>query len=346
MGRPERRWLGSTWAAAEAQATHALARLGLVHDGETPRFTRLAGGVSSDIWRVDLVSGPVCVKRALPKLRVEQDWFAPVERNAYEAAWMRFAASVVPEAVPELLGQDEAAGVLVMTYLDPARHRLWKADLREGHADPDVARAVGNRLVRIHAGSANNPDVAAAFATDRIFYDIRLEPYLVASARAHPDRADALQALVETTARTKRALVHGDVSPKNILVGPRGPVFLDAECAWYGDPAFDLAFCLNHLLLKCLWTPRAAREFLECFEVLATAYLAGVAWEPQGALEGRAARLLPGLFLARVDGKSPVEYVTEAVDKERVRRVARALLADPVEHLHGVRAAWARELGI
>jgi aminoglycoside phosphotransferase (APT) family kinase protein len=332
--------------AAEAQVTRALARLGLLYGDDAPRFTPLAGGVSSDIWRVDLVSGPVCVKRALPKLRVEQDWFAPVERNAYEAAWMRFAASVVPEAVPELLGQDDAGGVLVMGYLDPARHRLWKADLRDGHADPDVARAVGNRLVRIHAASANDPNLAAAFATDRIFYDIRLEPYLVASARAHPDRGGALQALVETTAHTRRALVHGDASPKNILIGPRGPVFLDAECAWYGDPAFDLAFCLNHLLLKCLWTPRAAREFLQCFDLLATAYLAGVVWEPRSALEGRAARLLPGLLLARVDGKSPVEYVTAAADKEHVRGVARTLLADPVQRLHDVRAAWTRELGI
>ena len=333
-------------SAAEAQVALALARLGLLHDDEAPRFTRLAGGVSSDIWRVDLVRGPVCVKRALPKLRVEQDWFAPVERNAYEAAWMRAAAAVVPEAVPELLGQDAAAGVLVMAYLDPADHRLWKADLRDGHADPDVARAVGNRLVQIHAATANRPDVAAAFATDRIFYDVRLEPYLVASARAHPDRAGALHALVETTARTKRALVHGDVSPKNILIGPRGPIFLDAECAWYGDPAFDVAFCLNHLLLKCLWTPRAASRFLHCFDALTKAYLAGVGWEPHGALEARTARLLPGLFLARVDGKSPVEYVAEEADKERVRRLARALLAAPVERVDGVRSAWARELGL
>ena len=330
--------------AAEAQVMQALARLGLWRGEDTPRFTRLTGGVSSDIWRVDLARGPVCVKRALPKLRVEQDWFAPVERNAYEAAWMRRAAAVAPEAVPPLLGQDEAAGVLVMAYLDPADHRLWKADLRAGHADPDVARAVGNRLVRIHAATANDPAVAAAFATDRIFHDIRLEPYLVASARAHPDRADALIALVETTARTRCALVHGDVSPKNILIGPRGPIFLDAECAWYGDPAFDLAFCLNHLLLKCLWTRPAAPDFLHCFDVLAKAYLAGVSWEPHSALEARTARLLPGLFLARVDGKSPVEYLTAEADKDRVRRVARALLAHPAERLHRVRSAWAREL--
>jgi aminoglycoside phosphotransferase (APT) family kinase protein len=332
--------------AAEAQVIQALARLGLLADGDTPRFARLTGGVSSDIWRVDLARGPVCVKRALPKLRVEQDWFAPVERNAYEAAWMRRAAAVAPDAVPPLLGQDHAAGVLVMAYLDPASHRLWKADLQDGHADPDVARAVGNRLVRIHAATASDPEVAAAFATDRIFHDIRLEPYLVASARAHPDRAEALHALVETTARTRRALVHGDVSPKNILIGPHGPIFLDAECAWYGDPVFDLAFCLNHLLLKCLWAPQAARQFLHSFDVLAKAYLAGVGWEPHGALEARTARLLPGLFLARVDGKSPVEYLTAEADKERVRRVARALLAQPAERLHRVRSAWARELAL
>jgi len=329
----------------EAEVRAALERLGLAHPGKRLRFERLTGGVSSDIWRVELARGPVCVKRALAKLRVEQDWFAPVERNAYEAAWMRRAAAVVPEAVPELLGQDAEAGVLVMAYLDPARHRLWKAELRDGRADPEVARAVGERLVRIHAATADDPEVAAKFATDRIFYDIRLEPYLLATATRHPDLAPALQALAATTAATRRCLVHGDVSPKNILVGPAGPLFLDAECAWFGDPAFDLAFCLNHLLLKCLWTPRARAGFFRCFEALAAAYLAGVAWEAAAEVEARTARLLPGLFLGRVDGKSPVEYLTEEVDKKRVRKVARALLAGPVERLGEVRAAWAEEVG-
>jgi fructosamine-3-kinase len=331
-------------AEIEAEVTAALQRLDLMRPGETPQFVRLTGGVSSDIWRVDLERGPVCVKRALPKLRVEQDWFAPVERNAYEAAWMRRASAVAPEAVPELVGQDREAGVLVMAYLDPADHRQWKADLQAGNADPDVARAVGDRLVRIHAATGHDPEVAAEFATDPIFYDIRLEPYLVASARAHPDRAAALESLAEVTAGTRRALVHGDVSPKNILVGPNGPIFLDAECAWYGDPAFDLAFCLNHLLLKCLWTPPATPAFLNCFDVLTKAYLAGVRFEPPGAIEARTARLLPGLLLARVDGKSPVEYLTRDADKDCVRGVARALLAAPVERLEKVREAWAREL--
>jgi aminoglycoside phosphotransferase (APT) family kinase protein len=329
----------------EAEVGAALVRLGLARRGQQLCFERLTGGVSSDIWRVELDRGPVCVKRALAKLRVEQDWFAPIERNAYEAAWMRRAAAVVSEAVPELLGQDAAAGVLVMAYLDPARHRLWKAELRDGRADPEVARAVGERLVRIHAATADDPEVSAEFAADRIFFDIRLEPYLVATGKKHLDRAAALQALVKTTATTRRCLVHGDVSPKNILIGPEGPVFLDAECAWFGDPAFDLAFCLNHLLLKCLWTPRARAGFLRCFDALAASYLPGVAWEPAAQLEARTARLLPGLFLGRVDGKSPVEYLTAAADKDQVRNVARALLARPVARLAEVRATWAEEIG-
>src|SRR5690606_2049085 len=217
----------------------------------------------------DLPDGPVCVKRALPKLKVAADWRAPVERNGFEVAWFETAGRIVPGAVPRILRHDARHGLFVMEYLSPADHRLWKEELRRGRADPAVAAEVGDRLARIHGGTAGQPEVARRFATDSIFYAIRLEPYLEHAARAHPDRAEALLDLVRVTAATRRALVHGDVSPKNILIGPRGPVFLDAECAWYGDPAFDLAFCLNHLLLKSLWTPPAAAGFLRSFDALA-----------------------------------------------------------------------------
>lgn len=322
-----------------------LVRFGLLHEDEQLRFTPLTGGVSSDIWRVDGASGPFCVKRALPKLKVAADWRAPVERNAYEVAWMRTAGAIVAQAVPRILGHDPAAGLFAMEYLDPARHRLWKIELREGRADPAFAAEVGRRLAAIHAGTAGDSGIAAQFATDAIFHAIRLEPYLEATARAHPDLANALLSLVATTARTKHALVHGDVSPKNILVGPAGPVFLDAECAWYGDPAFDLAFCLNHLLLKGVWVPPAAQRFLHCFDALAASYAAGVTWETSAAVTARAARLLPGLLLARIDGKSPVEYITAEDDKNSVRRVARRLLQSPTDRLEAVMQAWRAERG-
>lgn len=317
----------------------ALRSLGLLAADESATGEALTGGVSSDIWRIDLPSGPICAKRALSRLKVAAVWEAPVIRNQYEAGWMRRAEAAVPGVTPGLLGQVD--GVLAMRFLPADRFTLWKSALRDGDADPAFAAQVARSLVRIHAAT---PDVAAEFPTDSIFRAIRLEPYLLATGVAHPDLAGILAGLVATTEAHKHALIHGDVSPKNILIGPDGPVFLDAECAWYGDPAFDVAFCLNHLLLKCLWNHGATKRFLACFDSFAAAYLAGVTWESADALEARAAHLLPGLLLARVDGKSPVEYITDEGARNKVRSVARALLLAPVDRLAAVRAAWAKEI--
>jgi aminoglycoside phosphotransferase (APT) family kinase protein len=325
----------------------ALRELGLA-DAEPLTGEPLTGGVSSDIWRIDTPRGPLAAKRALAKLRVAADWRAPIERNRYEARWMEVAAAASPGSVPRVLGQHPALGVLVMAYLSPQDHRLWKHALRDGDGFPEAAsetaRAVGRVLVRIHAHAAALPALAAEFATDAIFHDIRLEPYLLATARRHPALAAPLARLVEVTGTTRRTLVHGDVSPKNILLGPTGPVLLDAECAWWGDPAFDLAFCLNHLLLKCLWRPASRDALLAAFAALADTYLAGVDWESRVELEQRAAALLPGLLLARVDGKSPVEYLTEEAQRDAVRRAARPLIEQPPPTLAAVRAAWQKEL--
>jgi len=312
----------------------ALRRAGLCGPAENPRGEALGGGVSSDIWRVELASGPVCVKRALPRLRVAQLWEAPVKRNRYERLWLETASRIVPGSAPRVLGYDE--DFFVMEFLEPARHPLWKALLRDGRAEPAFAAEVGRRLAAIHAGTTGAA-VAEEFRTDAIFHAIRLEPYLLATARAHPGLAGRLHELAARTAATRQCLVHGDVSPKNILAGPDGPVFLDAECAWYGDPAFDLAFCLNHLLLKCLWVPRARRGFLQCFDALGKAYLEA---NPMDGVESRAASLLPALLLARVDGKSPVEYLTEAAQKETVRAIARPLIRNSPARLQEVREAW------
>ena len=219
----------------------ALARMGLLQPGEIPAIAPLAGGVSSDIVRVDLKSGPICIKRALPKLKVQADWLAPVERNQYEIEWMRVAAGIDPQAVPKVLGEDRDTGMFAMEFLDAERYPVWKTQLRDGEISIDTAREVGRRIAAIHGRTAGHIDVAAKFSTDHIFFPIRLEPYLCATAKKHPDCAERLESLVRVTGATKKALVHGDVSPKNILAGPNGPVFLDAECAWYGDPAFDLA---------------------------------------------------------------------------------------------------------
>jgi aminoglycoside phosphotransferase (APT) family kinase protein len=328
------------------QLIKALQRAGLIGDATQASFEAMKGGVSSDIWKVSTPSRTFCVKRALPKLKVEADWQAPVDRNRFEVAWYRIAHGIVPEAVPEILYHDESQMLCAMEYLDPREHRLWKAELRDGRAEVADAIAVGVCLGKIHAGTANSAEVAAQFPPNEIFHAIRLEPYLQATAVVHPDLREALFGLSERTGAQRIAMVHGDVSPKNILLGPKGPVFLDAECACMGDPAFDLAFCLNHLLLKSLWNPCARKAFGACFSALADAYLREVGWEPAASLEARAASLLPALLLARVDGKSPVEYIETETQRAHVRNCARPLIKQPPAKLAHVLAAWNKELDV
>src|SRR5262249_3078198 len=191
----------------------ALLRMGLIRSGERPRCRPLEGGVSSDIWLVELPDRQICVKRALPQLKVAQLWEAPVARNRYEYAWFEVAGRICPDAAPPLLGEDPEAGLFAMEYLDPAEYPLWKHQLHDGHADPAIAALVAARLAQIHNATAGDLEIARNFVTDANFYAIRLEPYLIATARAHPDLANRLRTLADITAATRRALVHGDVSP-------------------------------------------------------------------------------------------------------------------------------------
>jgi aminoglycoside phosphotransferase (APT) family kinase protein len=327
-------------SSGESKLVDSLRRMALVSADQPIVLTPLAGGVSSDIFRATLPRGVVCVKRALPRLKVAAEWRVPVERNRWEVEWLRVAGGIVPGAVPEVLGEDRERGVFAMGWFPPEEFPVWKKMLADGASDTRTAAAVGDVLGRIHAATADKPDIAARFPTDALFQAIRLDPYLVTAARAHPDLSRQLLALVATTGTTRRVLVHGDFSPKNILVGAEGPVFLDAECAWYGDPAFDLAFVLNHLLLKGVWRRDRRSDYLAMFASLCAAYRSRVNWEPWTAVEARTAALLPGLLLARVDGKSPVEYITDERDRNAIRAFARANLLRPVSSLTALAQAW------
>ena len=327
-----------------------LRRSGLVPDEGAARWAPLTGGVSSDLWRVDVPGRTFCVKAALPTLRVADTWHAPVDRNAVEVAWLRFAAEQVPGVAPAILADDPVAGLFAMEFLDPVDHPVWKAELMAGRVVDTTAAAVGDvvgRLAAVSASAERRDEMARRFATDENFHRLRIEPYLLATARRRPEVAERLQELADRTQSTRLALVHGDVSPKNILLGPRGPVLLDAECAWWGDPAFDAAFCLNHLLLKALVADQAQR--VDRARRLATAagawwssYLGHVSWEPVDELRTRVTDLLPALLLARIDGTSPVEYVTAEEDRTLVREVARELLSstDPDRGPEDVFTVW------
>jgi Ser/Thr protein kinase RdoA (MazF antagonist) len=179
---------------------------------------------------------------------------------------------------------------------------------------------VGRDLGRIHAASARTPGLADRFDNAALFESLRVEPYLLRTAAAVPEAREALESIIADLRRTRIALVHGDVSPKNILVGEH-PVFLDAECATWSDPAFDAAFCLTHLTLKRLHMPAHAVRLEESARAFTDAYVAEVDWEEPSDVAARVARILPALMLARVSGASPAEYLNEPT-RAVVRRIA------------------------
>lgn len=313
---------------------------GLVAHGVQVQVTPLTGGVSSDIALVEWPGRKICVKRALATLKVQRHWTADVRRSNHEVDWLRVARDIVPESVPEVLAADRTRNLFAMPYLAPEHYAVWKRQLLDGYVASTTAAQVGHLLGRIHAATANNVGLARQFAHDVDFAALRLDPYLGATAAAHPQLAHCLQALRQSLMLHKCSLVHGDVSPKNILVGAAGPVLLDAECAWYGDPSFDAAFCLNHLLLKCLVVPRRTSDFLRAANELVTAYLTHANWESRGELEQRIVGLLPALMLARVDGLSPVEYLPSAAQKNIVRNFATQQLLNPMPDFKAFSQSW------
>lgn len=312
------------------QRCHSLAvSLGLCRADDSIVVSRLSGGVASDIARVELPGMSLCMKFALDKLKVEEDWFAPVQRGRAEYAWLSAVRQLQPEAVPALHGWSDREHGFAMEFLDGPNTRLWKNELLAGRANSgEEAAALARLLGSIHAASTQSTFDRQPFDNMSDFESLRLEPYLRFTATRHDTLSRQLNALADRLAESSRALVHGDVSPKNILFRDSQPILLDAECASMGDPVFDVAFLLNHLLLKSFHRPadRAAlHHSIKCFQ---DHYQPHICWEDPLALDRRLAELLPAMLLARVDGKSPVEYLN-ADCRDQVRQTALGLLQKP-----------------
>lgn len=308
----------------ETRAKALVEDLGLAKAADVTGVRPLTGGVASDIAVVEFGGRAICVKFALPKLRVAADWHAPVHRNRAEYRWLEFAGGVVPEAVPKLYGWSRAQNGFAMEFLSGSEIYLWKAAMLAQQPPRGEAPRVGALLGRIHAASTGPEFDPGQFQNRDDFRALRIEPYLLFTAGKHPDLAAGIEAIANGLYASQTALVHGDVSPKNILIRAQGPVLLDAECATMGDPAFDVAFCLNHLVLKSIHLPALRPALLEAIGHFWSDYAPSVSWEPPAALEARVTALLPALMLARVDGKSPVEYLTaegKVIARDQGRRL-------------------------
>lgn len=314
-----------------AQRCDALAqRLGLADPGDVQNVQPLTGGVSSEIALVTLPGRQICAKFALAKLKVEADWFAPVHRNLAEYRWLKYAGDLAPDNVPQLFGHDEELGGFMMEFVSGDDVRNWKAELLSGRLNTDVVSEVACVLARLHRGDGSSVP-ADQFDNRADFEALRIEPYLLSLKSRHPSLASRIDAVADSLRSTGSAIIHGDVSPKNILLRGNAPIILDAECATIGDAAFDAAFCLNHLLLKGEYLRDRRVDFVEAARQISATYLREADWEDSKALARRIALLLPLLLLARVDGKSPVEYLS-AKQQDAVRARALAFLAADLKH--------------
>lgn len=312
----------------ENRCAELLVELDLIRAGQSCTATPLTGGVASDIAMVEFEGRKVCAKFALAKLKVAEDWFAPVHRNRAEYEWLRVASDIAPDGAVGLFGRSDTLNGFAMEYLDGPDVYLWKDALLAGQTPNGEAAVVGDLVGRIHAASAQQGFDAAPFHNADDFRALRIEPYLTFTAGRHPDCSDQLHALADMLYSAQTVLVHGDVSPKNILFRGGRPVVLDAECATLGDASFDPSFCLNHLVLKSIHLPHMAGAYLQEAGAFWNSYSAHITWEAEAALEHRICQLLPALMLGRVDGKSPVEYFDHAA-QSRTRDLARRLIMAP-----------------
>jgi aminoglycoside phosphotransferase (APT) family kinase protein len=296
--------------------------LGLLKPDETAVCEPLSGGVSSDVFLVRGQRGSeFVVKRSIPRLRVRADWRAPVGRDAHEAAWLETVREVDPTLAPRVIARSAPAHLIVMEWRAGV---VWKQAMAEGNVDPAFAVRVGAALAKIHKATRARRDIAARFPDPGNFFALRIDPFLLFTGDRHPDVAARIREMAADLQANGTCLIWGDASPKNILIGEQGPVFLDAETAAMGDPAFDLAFCLTHLLLKTIWLASHSADLMLSFNGLRDAYLASSDLDP--TLSRRTAGLIGALLLARVDGKSPAGYLNPR-QEEVVRRRSKAVLS-------------------
>jgi 5-methylthioribose kinase len=301
-------------------AVDYLRETGRVPEGAEIEVRELSGGVSNIVLRVD-ISGqpPFVIKQCRERLRVAMEWRAPLDRIWTESATLGVLHDILPEdMVPRVLFEDRPNYLFAMTCA-PDDSVTWKSLLMDGRVDPELAARLGAVLGTIHADGSTHPALRGRLADTSLFDQLRVDPYYRTVAKRHPDLAPKIEALIAAMdlPTEERTLVLGDFSPKNILVHRGGLVLLDFECAHAGDPTFDLGFFLTHLLLKEVRVVAAvdtdSPRYLGLTRDFWDAYLRRRDLGPTdtAALIRRTNRHTAACCLARVDGKSPVEYLDE-----------------------------------
>ncbi len=299
------------------------------------RASVLSGGVSNTVVLVEDVGQRIVLKQSLPRLRVRDEWFADRTRILREWRVMQALDALLPAGrLPQLLFCDEPQFLYAMRAA-PTASVDWKTHLLAGDCNPATARQAGSTLGLIVRETWGQARFRERFGDRTAFEQLRTDPYYRTIAARHPRLAAAVEAWIAASSQRSVALVHGDWSPKNLLVGPRGLVCIDFECSHWGDPSYDAAFMLNHLLLKAFHRPDLAGGYLRLARIAFAWTVGMLPPEALGWFEAASMRHAAFLMLARIDGKSPVEYLHEDTVRDAIRQLALRLVAATPRTLYG-----------
>lgn len=295
--------------------------------GEEPELKPLGGGVSCHVVLVTSSKGKWVVKKALPRLMVKDEWLADRWRIFRETGCLKVIRELVDKnAAPRVLLEDRESYSCVLEYGEGGV--TWKKLLMDGVVDNEVTIRVASILAKIHTKTSNRSEIVSDFWDDTNFIQLRIDPYINHLAKKHLDIAPHLYKISQILTSRKLSLVHGDYSPKNILILPDSRIWvLDCEPAHYGNPVFDIAFCTNHLVLKAIHLNSEAH--LNAAKLLWKVYWSTARWENFHTLEEEATLTLTAHMLARIDGKSPVEYLNEE-KRAKVRILSKNMIIKAV----------------
>jgi len=295
----------------------------LINPKDVTSVESLGWGISNTLVKVSTQDDCVVVKQSLPKLRVEEDWFADQNRIFRERVCIDILGEILPVGILPIIRDEDADNFLFVMSCAPVGGANWKEQLLAGQVDIDVAEKVGAVLGVVHSATTDSATIREQFVDDAPFVQLRIDPYHWTTAKAHPDLAEIINAEAQRMLDIKIALVHGDYSPKNVIVTGKDIFLLDFEVVHYGNPVFDLAFMLNHLLLKAILNEHIKQDYFEAVTSFWKGYTSEIS---PVSLEQDTVKQLGCLMLARIYGKSPAEYIDKAKTKAIVRSIARSIL--------------------
>lgn len=290
------------------------------------------GGVSGTVAYVDRKTNkPMIVKQALAQLKTKETWKCDPNRMGIEYDSNRIYHELLPNNAPEVYFYDDENYIYGREAV-PDDCQMWKVDLMSRLLDFEIAKKAIETLVTVHNECANNKDIEERFREKDVFYNLRIDPYILFTVKKYPEYKNDAEIVTEFLMNRSISLVHGDYSPKNIMVTKdRGISVLDYEVAHYGHPAFDLAFFTNHLILKSIKFSEISEAYIAMLQYMVSIYFEKMTFMDKNQMENETIQTLRFLLLARIDGKSPVEYLVDDADKQQeVRDIAHKLFQEKI----------------